>query len=207
MKRETCPPPMQPVIEVDGSLRFRENAIVCALLERSGLTLDQLTDLGPLEDREQLAQLLGYAVDDSRFDAIRPDLPEPVVLKKKGYQPQPMQPVALDAHGVLRFRQNAVVRALLDQDTESGRTYPDWPARSDGGLNWVATQEFSQADQEQLAQLIGYSISGYHELSYVSDASAARASARGAKILPGGGGCRDAGCPIHGGPLNDGESS
>lgn len=211
MKREICPQPMQPVIETDdGSLCFRANAIVCALLERSGLTFDQLTDLGPLEDREQFAQLLGYPVDDSRFDAIRPDLPEPVVLKKKGYQPQPMQPVALDAHGVLRFRGNAVVRALLDQDTERGRTYPDYPARSDGGLNWIAMQRqrFPQTDQEQLAQLIGYSIGGYHELSYVSDASAARASALGAKILPGGGGCRDAGCPIHGGPLHDdGESS
>lgn len=193
----TDPHPMQPILQAASLLRFRENAIIRALLDRSGLAIDGLVALQPFappEDHAQIVQLLGCPVDASRAD-----LPAPVVLKK-GYQPQPMQPVADDGHGVLRFRENVVVRALLDRDTERGRVYPDFPARSDGGLNWIAMQGFSQEDQEQFAQLIGYSISGYHELSYVSDESAAEASARAHAIAPGTGGCRDKGCPIHGGP-------
>lgn len=171
------PHPAQPVIkDKDGSLRFRANAIVCALLARSGLSLDQLVACDPAfapEDRKQLAQLLGCPVDDGSFewDGIWQLLP------KKGYQPQPMQPVVQDAHGVLRFRKNAIVCTLLDRDTARGRVYPDFPARSDGGLNWTGAQGFSQADEEQLAQLIGYSISGYHELPYVSDESVSLANA------------------------------
>ena len=120
---------------------------------------------------------------------------------KQERDPHPMQPVVEDKHGHLRFRENAIVCALLDRDEERGRVYPDFPARTDGGLNWIAMQDFSQEDQEQFAQLIGYSISGYHELSYVSDESAAQASVRAGEIMPGAGGCRDAGCEIHGGPL------
>jgi hypothetical protein len=169
--------PTQPVIkDKDGTLRFRENAIVRALLARSGLTLDQLVALDPSftpEDRKQLAQLLGCPMDDGRFewDGIWQLLP------KKGYQPQPMQPVVQDTRGVLRFHKNAIVCTLLDRDTARGRVYPDFPARSDGGLNWTGTQGFSQADEEQFAQLLGYSISGYHELSYVSNKSDSQATA------------------------------
>lgn len=99
--------------------------------------------------------------------------------------PQPMQPVVRDESGVLRFRANAIVRHLLDH----------------GGIDL----DFSQEDREQFAQLIGYSISGYHELSYVSDESAAQASALARGIALSAGGCRDAGCPVHGGPLFDGD--
>ena len=104
-----------------------------------------------------------------------------------GYQMQPMQPVIKDDRGVLRFRENAIVRHLLDH----------------GGidLNKLALLKFSQADREQFAQLIGYSVSGYHELSYVSDYSATMASELASEVVPDAGGCRDEGCPIHGGPL------
>jgi hypothetical protein len=198
---------MQPIVrDRDRVLRFRENAIVTALFKRSGLDLDQLVALAPTasaEDRTQVIQLLGYPVDDPRFDEIRRELPEPVTLKERGYRPQPMQPVGQDKRGVLRFRENPIVRELLDRDTERGRVYPDFPARTNGGLNWIAMQDFPREDEEQFAQLIGYSISGYHELSYVSDESAAKASALAQEILPGAGGCRDAGCPFHGGPIDE----
>jgi hypothetical protein len=109
--------------------------------------------------------------------------------EKKNYHPQPMQPVEKDNQGVLRFRANAIVRHLLDH----------------GGidLNQIALLDFPQEDREQFTQLIGYSISGYHKLSYVSDESCAQASTRVGEIRPGAGGCRDAGCQIHGGPLFD----
>ena len=67
----------------------------------------------------------------------------------------PIQPLEKDSHGVLRFKENKIVRYLLDN---GGIT-----------LNDLATMDFSQDDSEQFAQLIGYSLSGFGELSYVSD--------------------------------------
>ena len=101
----------------------------------------------------------------------------------------PMQPVYQDDNDTLRFRENVIVRHLLDHGKID--------------LNQIAMRDFPQEDREQFAQLIGYSISGYHELSYVSDESAAQASALAGELVPGVGGCRDAGCSIHGGPLFD----
>ena len=106
--------------------------------------------------------------------------------------PQPMQPVIKDDDGVLRFRENAIVRYLLDLARK----------HKIANLNSLAELPFLQADREQFTQLIGYTITGYHELSYVSDESAAQASTLTHAIDPTAtSGCRDAGCPIHGGPL------
>ncbi|MCB0247953.1 MAG: hypothetical protein KDI07_05195 [Anaerolineae bacterium] len=67
----------------------------------------------------------------------------------------PLQPVYKDEHGTLRFKENAIVRYLLDN----------------GGIdmNRLAVLNFNQADREQFASLIGYSLGGFDELSYVSD--------------------------------------
>lgn len=69
----------------------------------------------------------------------------------------PIQPLEDDGKGVLRFKSNAIVKALLDHGQKTGM-----------GLNEIATMEFSREDREQLAQLIGYSHSGAHDLGYVS---------------------------------------
>ena len=44
-------------------------------------------------------------------------------------------------------------------------------SREHGGLdlNGMALREYSVEDEEQFAQLIGYSVSGFGELSYVND--------------------------------------
>jgi hypothetical protein len=65
-----------------------------------------------------------------------------------------IQPL-FDNDGVLRFKSNAIVEYLLDH----------------GGidLNDLAEIEFSNDDRQHFAQLIGYSLSGFGELSYVSD--------------------------------------
>lgn len=102
--------------------------------------------------------------------------------------PHPMQPVIKDV-GVLRFRENAIVRYLLDLARKHKIT----------DLNSLAELPFSQDDREQFAQLIGYTITGYHELSYVSDESAAQASELAHAVDPKAvKGCRIAGCPVHG---------
>ncbi len=66
----------------------------------------------------------------------------------------PIQPLS-NEDGVLRFKKNSIVVFLLDN----------------GGfdLNKLARMDFSKEDREQFAQLIGYSLSGFGELSYVSD--------------------------------------
>ena len=120
--------------------------------------------------------------------------------------PQPMQPVIKDEGGILRFRENAIIRYIVDHagdvvhpgapaiDPRTGRPYHQ--GRLD--LGKLMTMDFPQEDREQFAQLMGYAISGYHELSYVSDASAAQASALAHTVDPNAvKSCRDDGCPIH----------
>ncbi len=71
----------------------------------------------------------------------------------------PIQPIE-DKDGTLRFKENAIVRHLLNHGQKHGC-----------GLNELARMNFSREDHMQLAQLIGYSLSGYSELSYVDDDS------------------------------------
>lgn len=73
----------------------------------------------------------------------------------------PIQPLEKDDTGVIRFKRNAIVEYLLDH----------------GGidLNEIASKEFPREDLEQFAQLIGYSLSGFADLSYVSDETFAMA--------------------------------
>lgn len=96
-----------------------------------------------------------------------------------------MQTIIRDDDGIVRFQKNEIVRFLLDK----------------GGLdlNDLAIRDWSQSDEEQFAQLIGYSLCGFHELSYVSDETALAASdaARQQLAIKGDVGCRDSGCEIH----------
>ena len=71
----------------------------------------------------------------------------------------PMQPVELDGLGVPRFRRNAIVKWLFNLKHTSN----------------IFQMDFTDEDKRQLAQLIGYSVGGYSELSYVTDESAAQA--------------------------------
>ena len=81
----------------------------------------------------------------------------------------PMQPLIIDRSGIVRFKENVIVRFVLDN----------------GGinLNMIADREFTDEDRCQFAQLIGYSLSGYRELSYVSDERAAAACAAAERII------------------------
>ena len=74
----------------------------------------------------------------------------------------PDQPLEYDENIVRRFVPNALVRHLLDE----------------GGLdmNDLAVVEATDEERTQFAQLIGYSVSGYSELSYVSDEAWSRVS-------------------------------
>jgi hypothetical protein len=72
-----------------------------------------------------------------------------------------MQPIIIDADGVVRFRANKIVERLLEDSTERGRI----------DMNtikiWLDQGEVSQDDMVQFVQLIGYSVSGIGDLDYV----------------------------------------
>jgi hypothetical protein len=85
---------------------------------------------------------------------------------------EPMQPVGVDPHGVHRFLENRIVRDLLDKSSQVGFS-----------LNEIAVGNYSQAERRQVAQLIGYSVSGYSDLSYVDDDSYFRATERSEALL------------------------
>ncbi len=72
----------------------------------------------------------------------------------------PMQQIHLDSLGVARFTKNRIVDDLLEFAAPRGF-----------GLNEIAAGDYSDDEHMQMAQLIGYSVSGYGELSYVSDDS------------------------------------
>lgn len=76
----------------------------------------------------------------------------------------PIQPLQKDMHGVLRFKANAIVQHLLD-------THPACD------MNKLALLGFTADDRRQFAQLIGYSLNGYGELTgYVDDEAYTAAS-------------------------------
>ena len=74
----------------------------------------------------------------------------------------PIQPIVLDDDGIQRFKANGLVRYLLDAGPFD--------------MNDLSLMPFSQEDREQFAQLIGYSVSGFGDLSYVRDETYNRAA-------------------------------
>ena len=69
-------------------------------------------------------------------------------MDKRDSLSQPVQPAADDGNGVLRFKENSIVRYLLDA----------------GGLDLndiaIAKSDAPKEDWQQFHQLIGYSVSG-----------------------------------------------
>lgn len=81
----------------------------------------------------------------------------------------PIQPLVRDERGCLRFKENKIVSYILDwcasknghvgYNTDTSGKAPD--------LNTLAAMDFSKEDWQQLAQITGYSLSGYGSLGYV----------------------------------------
>lgn len=84
----------------------------------------------------------------------------------------PMQPLHIDQNGKPRFVANLLVDALLSYSTAKGM-----------GMNELALVKCSPEERMQFAQLIGYSLSGYGELSYVTDESYNEAEEAAAKLM------------------------
>lgn len=84
----------------------------------------------------------------------------------------PQQPIVVVADKVIRFRANRIVEMLYTKAV-AGQKF---------GLNDIAVLAhqgvFTKAEQMQFAQLLGYSVSGFGELSYAHPLVVAEADAR-----------------------------
>lgn len=67
----------------------------------------------------------------------------------------PVQPVYVDKQKILRFKENHIVRYMLDILTDK-----------EMGLNNLARMNFSMEDWSQFNQLIGYSVGGFDEVTH-----------------------------------------
>lgn len=120
-------------------------------IEAAGITTPGVALTGP--------QLLLFAEDlKAHIGGLREQLADTAV---------PMQPLIKDDHGVARFKANKIVNHLLDYASERGCDMTE-----------LAKLQFPDEDRMQFAQLIGYSVSGYSDLSYVSDDSRGLAYAK-----------------------------
>jgi hypothetical protein len=84
---------------------------------------------------------------------------------------QPMQPIYLDENGTPRFRNNAIVRRLIDEKIFSLQDIAAW------------LEDVPVEDVEQFWQLLGYSISGYGDLSFVRPEILARVNAKAKALI------------------------
>lgn len=82
-----------------------------------------------------------------------------MIKNSKKKAKHPTQPLYLDCKGIIRFKSNKIVEAML----ELGRQGTKFD------LNSLAVMNLPDEDWVQFSQLIGYSLSGFGDLSYVSD--------------------------------------
>lgn len=176
--------PMQPIImEADGIPRFKKNSIVDCIMQNISFKksiLNKLANDFSKEDIEQLSQLMGYPI--AHYSGLDTSSEESVqianrrvkyLLKRKDVNKvrvpkHPMQPIVWDGRGVIRFKKNAAVDYILDN----------------GGidLNQIAMGKFTIEDREQFNQLIGYSVSGYGDLSFIRRKTVRAADKKAAKL-------------------------
>jgi hypothetical protein len=82
-------------------------------------------------------------------------------MSKRDDVEHPMQPVVLDKLGTPRFKGNAIIERLFRE------------RRID--LNQISMWDVPVEDAEQFWQLLGYSVSGYGELSFIRPETVAKA--------------------------------
>lgn len=90
-----------------------------------------------------------------------------------------MQPLHVAPDGMLRFRVNPIVRFLLDNNGRGEYA----GKRID--MNELACVDATDDEFAQFAELIGYSLGGYSELSYVTGERYAKAEAQKAALSQG----------------------
>lgn len=87
-------------------------------------------------------------------------------------KPIPMRPIVIAEDGVIRFQENKVVRLLVDRARERGYSLNEL----------VRDLPEASPDWDEFYQLIGYSVSGYGDLSRVSPESVEAADTIAVKL-------------------------
>lgn len=77
-----------------------------------------------------------------------------------------MRQVIIDKTGTPRFKENSLVRLLLDEAGKKGIRFHEW---------FCVGDNVCQEDVDEFYQLIGYSVGGYCECEMVSDKSVEKA--------------------------------
>jgi hypothetical protein len=83
-----------------------------------------------------------------------------------------MQPVVRAADGTIRFKQNQIICDMQELCAKHGLD-----------LNEIACRDYSKDDRSQLMQLIGYSVSGYGNLSCSRAKHVMRADEKAASMV------------------------
>jgi hypothetical protein len=87
-------------------------------------------------------------------------------MSKAGH---PMQPVVMDERGTVRFRGNAIVERLFREGIID--------------LNKISLWDVPVEDAEQFWQLLGYTVSGYGDLSFIRPEVVAKADGAADALL------------------------
>lgn len=114
---------------------------------------------------EQIAQVyfevMGQTLreqDAKAVERVARGIIEAYVKQQKAVVSQSSQPLIKDERGVVRFKENALVVALWEHGDKTGL-----------GTAELDQRDFPKEDRQQLAQLVGYSLQGYHRLSYAPE--------------------------------------
>jgi hypothetical protein len=126
----------------------------------------------------KIARVAGLPIN-TVVQELGPDINELVAEAQNDFEcrAHPMQPLEV-YNGRVRFKPNGLVGYLVDWCAAKNRSAGYGKIDADGpapDLNELARMNFSKEDWMQLAQLLGYSVSGYGGLSYASEESIKRA--------------------------------
>ena len=121
-----------------------------------------------------------WAVSEGENKALQKRVEE-LEAENSRLNDMPMQPL-VNVDGIKRFKANRIVDDLLSRFDAQEKPL------SGGYLNDIAMRGYTDEERMQFAQLIGYSVSGYGDLSYVSDESYERAEGMPIPELPNTGG-------------------
>ena len=88
----------------------------------------------------------------------------------------PIQPFEKDKQGTIRFKANPIVRFLLENGPNDMNSLYS---------KFAMEKAFTKDDMAQFAQLIGYSLGGFSELSYVTDGTYNKAEKQFTKYVRG----------------------
>ena len=125
------------------------------------------------KQREDLLTWGLFGVPVDRYEIVLQDFNELLrrieQLESNKTDGADMQPIYLDEHGVVRFKCNEIIKKLVRDKTID--------------LSEIDFAAFPTPDVEQFFQLLGYSVSGYGDISFVRPETIAAADAKADELL------------------------